>query len=212
MKALQCDMVAIDFEGTGAVPGFPNEPWQVGMVLISRGEVMTARSCNRLLRIDADRPFNPHAPGLHHQLRGELATAPTLAELWPEMKEWWLGHPLVAHNIGTERTFIHQAAPMHTFGPWIDTLTLSRHVYPQLASHSLEDLIDHLGLGDRVCRLCPGLLPHDAWFDAVACAVLLQHFLSLPGWEQVTVEGLAHVKSTDYHRRQAAKSRRPRRP
>ncbi len=209
MLATEADLVAIDFEGTGVVGSLPSEPWQVGMVMLSRGHVSMERSYQSLLRV-GDRPFNPHAPGLHHQLRDRLAVAPTLRDLWPDLKDWWVGHPLVAHNAATERTFMAAAAPMHQFGPWIDTLNLARHVYPQLESHTLEDLLDHLKLMHRVCDLCPGLLPHDALFDAVGCAVLLRHFLSLPGWQQVTVEALAAVKGTRYHQQKTNRSKQRR--
>ena len=208
MRAFDAEIIAIDFEGTGVVGEFPSEPWQIGMVTLSGGQVAMERCYESLLRT-GDRPFNPYAPGLHHQLREQIAAAPTLAELWPAMQQWWLGRPLAAHNAGTERAFMAQVAPMHTFGPWIDTLPLARHVYPQLQSHTLEDLLDHLRLMHRVVELCPDRLPHDALFDAVGCAVLLRHFLSLPGWEQVTVEALANARSTDYHRQVAARTRRP---
>ena len=52
--------------------------------------------------------------------------APTLPELWAELQPWWCGGPLVAHNVSTERGIVRHAAPMHTIGPWIDTLTLAR--------------------------------------------------------------------------------------
>ncbi len=208
MLARETEIVAIDFESTGVVEGHPNEPWQIGMVKLVGGQVVIARQFNSLLRV-GDRPFNLYAPGMHHQLRAELAVAPTLRELWSEMQQWWVGRPLVAHNTATERGFISQVAPMHHVGPWIDTLQLARHVYPNLQSHSLEDLLDHLRLMHRVCELCPNLLPHDAFFDAVGCAVLLRHFLMLPGWEGVTIAALAAVKPTEYHRNVAAKTRRP---
>ena len=204
---MQTEMIAIDFEGTGVVGEHPNEPWQIGMVLIRNGKVEIETSYNRLLRT-GDRPYNPHAPGLHHQLKDEILRAQNLRELWPEVSQWWLNRPLVAHNCATERGFMTQAAPMHQLGPWIDTLNLARHVYPKLESHSLEDLLDHLQLMHQVCELCPGLLPHDAWFDAVGCAVLLQHFLELPGWDQVTVSALANVKPKEYRRKISARTPR----
>jgi len=196
MRLRDAELVAIDFESTGVVGAHPNEPWQLGMVWITGGTV-TGRACSQWLRV-GERPFNRYAPGQHHQLRAELAAAPTLGELWPELQGWWLGHPLVAHNIGTERSFLTQAAPLHALGPWIDTLQVARHVYPRLPAHGLEVLLDHLGLMGQVAERCPGLLPHDALFDAVGCAVLLIHFLSLPGWAEVEVEALVGLSATVY--------------
>ncbi|HPB10660.1 MAG TPA: hypothetical protein PLT74_05315, partial [Kiritimatiellia bacterium] len=82
-------------------------------------------------------------------------------------------------------------APLHRLGPWVDTLTLVRHTYPSLASNALDEVTDALSLRARVETLCPGRAAHDALYDACACAALLEHVLSLPGWERVTVDALA---------------------
>ena len=54
----------------------------------------------------------------------------------------------------------------------------------------LEDVVAALKLQPRLDALIAGRAPHDALYDAVACALLLEHFLALPGWEQVTVRAL----------------------
>ncbi|MBI9021452.1 MAG: hypothetical protein JEZ10_09405, partial [Verrucomicrobia bacterium] len=51
----------------------------------------------------------------------------------------------------------------------------------------LGDLIAGLNLEPRVRELCPRGEAHDALYDAVACAVLLEKILALPGWERLTV-------------------------
>jgi DNA polymerase-3 subunit epsilon len=182
----------IDFETTGAVAGYRIEPWQVGVVSVEQGVVQGDTQYESLFRV-GDRPFNLRAPGRHALLRDQLALAPTSGEVLPELVQRLSTVPVVAHNIGTERNQLRAMAPLHTFGPWIDTLKLTRNAYPALESKSLEDVIDALGLRMRVNALCPGREAHDALYDAVACAVLLEHFLALPGWERVTVEALAEV-------------------
>ena len=190
-------LTAIDFETTGSVPGWPNEPWQVGLyrftlsqpldampVLSGRRSPLNNASAevrgreapaffSSPLRIAPDRPFNRFAPGRHALLRHELAVAPTLPELWEEISPWLVDTPLVAHNIGTERTLLRAAAPLHRLGPWIDTLALARALLPGRASYALEDLVSSLGLTPRVAALASGLAPHDALYDAIACGELL---------------------------------------
>ncbi len=187
-------ITVLDFETTGAVRGWPVEPWQVGMVRVRGGRVVSEERREHLLRVSEERPFNPRAPGRHARLRHELAQAPDLGLLWPELAPWVAGVPLVAHNVGTERSVLERAAPLHRFGPWIDTLRLVRQAYPQLASAALEDVVAALQLQPRLAALLPGRAPHDALYDAVACALLLEHFLSLPGWESVTVRALAGME------------------
>ena len=90
---------------------------------------------------------------------------------------------------------LRKAAPLHSPGPWIDTLRLSRIVFPSLASYALEDVVRHLGLSEQVEDIFGGTTYHDAAFDAVCCAAVLRHLLSLPGWEGVTVGDLARAST-----------------
>ena len=189
---------AIDFETTGAVPGFPNEPWQVGVVSVAENIAHCASgiqhcSFESLLRVAPDRPFNKWAPGRHAKIRAELAEAPALADLWPELAPRLAG-PVVAHNAGTERTLLRTAAPLHVPGPWIDTLALARKAWPAAPSHALEDLVPALGLLPRLQALLPGREPHDALYDAAACALLLLHVLAQPGWGSLSPAELAAVR------------------
>lgn len=192
-RAREAVITVLDFETTGAVRGWPVEPWQVGMVRVRGGRVVAEERREHLLRVAEDRPFNPRAPGRHARLRHELAQAPDLASLWPDLAPWVAGVPLAAHNVGTERSVLQRAAPLHRLGPWIDTLRLVRQSYPQLASAALEDVVTALQLQPRLEALCTGRAPHDALYDALACALLLEHFLALPGWEAVTVRALAGI-------------------
>ena len=183
---------AIDFETTGTVPGWPVEPWQIGICEIScKGGVTGGFSS--LLGVSPERPFNRFAPGRHALIREELAFSPTLPEIWDELAPRLVGVPLVAHNVGTERTMLRKAAPLHALGPWIDTLKLSRIVAPGLASYALGDVVAHFGPSAVFDAACSGLAPHDAYYDAVACGLLLLHFLSLPGWRDVTIVQLTSV-------------------
>lgn len=190
---------AIDFETTGVVPGLPNEPWQVGVVSVPAGAVrgpsfgVRHSSFDSLLRVAPDRPFNKWAPGRHARLRAELAAAPALPDLWPRLAPMLAG-PVVAHNVGTERTMLQAAAPLHVPGPWIDTLALARRAWPAAPSHALEDLVPALGLRPRLEALLPGREPHDALYDAFACALLLLHLLGQPGWGSLSPAELAGIR------------------
>ena len=207
MLAREALITVIDFETTGVVGSWPNEPWQMGLVLLRKGCVAPETAFDCLLRV-GDRPFNPHAPGKHFQRRDEIAQAPLLRELWPELRDWLIGRPLAAHNIGTEKKIIRQAAPLHKPGPWIDTLKVARVAFPELASHTLEDTLAELRLMKRARALCPGLDAHDALFDAFGSAVLLEYFLQMPGWEEVTVEDLVHAHPEAFHRQVAGRRRK----
>ena len=187
MQIRATTLTVLDFETTGSVPGFDTEPWQVGAVRLVNGRVDPQQTFESLIRVDANRPFNAYAPGAHHKLRDQIAAAPDVSSVWKSLEGWIIDFPLVAHNIAVEKKFLRQMAPMHRFGPWVDTLALARQAWPDAPSHKLGDLVAGLGLEPRVRELCPDRGAHDALYDAVACAVLLEHILALPGWGAIEV-------------------------
>lgn len=190
MAISDVEITVLDYETTGTVRGFDNEPWQIGMVSLRQGQVAADTMFESLLRVDPDRPFNPYAPGRHAQLRNEIAEAPAPRELWPQIEARLTNIPLCAHNVATEKKFVRLMSPMHRFGPWIDTLRISRKAWPGCPSYALEDLISTLDLAGRVVDLCGGRTAHDALYDAVAAAVLLSYLIEQPEWGQVSIGDL----------------------
>lgn len=187
MLVREAAIVAIDFETTGVVPGFPEEPWQIGLAFVRSGHLDPAYRFVSPLRIEAGRPFNAYVPGRHAGLRHELAAAPSLPELWPQLIPWLQGRPLLAHNASVEKKMLAQAFPLHSFGPWIDTLVLVRQAFPKAKSHKLEDILDTLHLTQKVEEICPGLQPHDALYDAAGAGILLEYLLGLPHWQDLSI-------------------------
>jgi DNA polymerase III epsilon subunit-like protein len=193
MAIFDAEITVLDYETTGTLHGFANEPWQIGLVTLKHGKVDTASLFESYLRVDINRPFNPHAPGRHALLRDEIAKAPTPHELWPRIMPRITNTFLCAHNVATEKKMTRAMAPMHRFSIWIDTLRIARKVWPGCPSYALEDLIVMLDLKERVDMLCPGREAHDALYDAVASAALLERLMERPEWRNVTVYELASL-------------------
>ncbi|MBR4675141.1 MAG: hypothetical protein IKP00_11810 [Victivallales bacterium] len=191
MRLEDAKVVALDFETTGQVKGQQNLPWQIGMVRMRKGKVVSEEGFSRYLRVPADYHFSPYTPGRWAEMREELAQCNSLVQEWPEVSTWLEGAVLVAHNVPTERKMLRQAFPMHEFGPWIDTLRIARLTY-KLESYALSDLLETLSLKQRVDEICHGLAPHDAFYDAVGCACLLEH-LCTTNWGEWSVELLSRV-------------------
>lgn len=179
--------VVLDFETTGSVGAWPNEPWQLGMIAVKDGKPVAETCYETLFRV-GDRPVNPHAPGFFHARRAEITTSPEWNTLLPQLCRQLHGTTLAAHNISTERNILRDKAPLHRFSPWIDTLKLTRNAYPGLPSYKLEYLSDKLELTPLAEQLCPGRLAHDALYDAVCCALLLCHLANLPQWKNAPLE------------------------
>lgn len=159
---------AIDFEAAGAVKGQADVPIQIGIATggVDREPVLY----DTFLAID--RPVSRGAQRVHGISDAQLVGSPSLLQIFPDLKEHLDGRPLVAHAHGTEKRFLG-ALPGHSFGPWIDTLTLSRKIYPTADSHRLGRVCESLGLASALESLVPGRGWHDALFDAAASLLLL---------------------------------------
>ena len=164
---------AIDFESAGARPGGTDVPVQVGMV---RWSLEAGLHDPWVSYLAANGPVTWAARKVHGIRDEDLAGAPGLHELWPRLRSHLDGHVVVAHGMGTEKRFL-RAFPGHAFGPWIDSLLLARAAYPDLASHSLSDLCDELGLSAAVSTAIPGRRWHDALHDAAASLLLLERII-----------------------------------
>ncbi|MEG1479421.1 MAG: exonuclease domain-containing protein [Kiritimatiellia bacterium] len=190
MKIVQT-FTAIDFETTGNVKGYPNLPWQLGVVSLRGGKIdLAAPLIDTYLNVPMTHPFASIVPGDYQLHREVLAEAPTFSSLWQHLNQLLSVSIPVAHNISTERTLLARLAPMTHYPQWVDTLTLMRRVYPNLSSYALENLIPMLGLLPRLTELVPGRSPHNAFYDAVACGLLLEHILALPAWNDAELEDL----------------------
>ncbi|MBR5894100.1 MAG: 3'-5' exonuclease [Akkermansia sp.] len=166
----QLPIAAIDFESAGAAPGETDQPVQVGIVrvdnLFSAEETFTSYiACHRPVRWSASK--------VHGITTDMLLEAPTLTELWCELRRLLSGCVVLGHNPATEKRFL-QAFPGHGFGPWLDTLALSRKAIPSLRDHSLGSVCEALGVTAEIDALVPGKRWHDALYDAAGSLAVLR--------------------------------------
>jgi len=170
MKVSEAPFAAIDFESAGTAPGLTDEPVQVAIVQWQSESPVVA--LNSHLR--PSRPVTWAAQQVHGISADQLTGAPRLVDLWPGVRSGLEGRWVVAHGAATEKRFL-RVFPLHRFGPWVDTLTLTRAVYPSLPSHALGDAVTTLGLLEQI--QFPGFRWHDAASDAIASLVLLTHLI-----------------------------------
>ena len=146
------EFAAIDFETTGFMSGSTNDPWQLGIVVVSDGEIKET-----------------------HEFFFGTELTPDAEPMMAQWERWYpllAGRCLVAHNIATERTILRKMAPLTKWGPWVDTLKLAKAKYPKLPSYALGDLCEIFGQVPQI----DGRTWHDALYDAVACANLALFF------------------------------------
>jgi DNA polymerase-3 subunit epsilon len=171
LKIREARFAAIDFESAGTAPGLGDEPIQIAIVH------WNGESLERVLDsyLKPSRPVTWAAREVHSISDEMIRHAPTLTELWPQVREALRDRWVVAHGAATEKRFLN-IFPFHGFGPWVDTLPLARAIHPTLESHKLSDTIQSLGLEYQLSDW-PIFRWHDAASDAAATLVLLKNLV-----------------------------------
>ena len=131
----------------------------------------------------------------------------TLEDYWTEFAKYIeTKQVLVAHARGTEKKFLQQAYPHLKEVLWVDTLVVTKALYPELPNYELGAICHSLGLTKRINDLYQsgqsaqvGNLNqekwHDAGYDALACLVLWSYLVEQAQWENDDLLGiLAHFK------------------
>jgi DNA polymerase III epsilon subunit-like protein len=174
----------VDFEGSIA-----SGIVEYGVVTIQQGAVITTST--RLCRPSGR--LRPEDVAVHGLDEKALADTRPLMDDFAQFTTWRETGPLAAHFAGTENSLLKSAWPYprtspdfarpgrtsNEWGPWIDTGSLYRQIYPQLDTYKLADVIAACGLQGELDELATHHCPadrcryHAAPYDALAGAVLL---------------------------------------
>jgi DNA polymerase-3 subunit epsilon len=176
LKVREITLAALDFESAGERADEAGVPIQIGIIAMESLEPREDSYFRSYL--NPGRPVTWAARKVHGIDDADLEGAPSLLSLWPEIRSRLAGRWVVAHGAGTEKRFL-RAFPAHGFGPWIDTLTLSRKIVPGRSSYALADLCSELDVESEAVALLPGFRWHEALSDALASLLLLRRLVQL---------------------------------
>lgn len=177
---------AIDFESAGAAPGETDQPVQIGIVRVD-GLFSVPRPWVSYLSVS--RPVRWAASKVHGITTDMLNGAPSLLSLWPQVHDLLADSVIVGHNFSTERRFL-RVFPGHGFSPWLDTLTLTRNVLPDLKDYSLGAVAAQLNIDEEIQQCVPGKRWHDALFDAAGCLFVLRRIVSCLNLQEAPLAAL----------------------
>lgn len=202
----QATFTAIDFESAGTTAGDTDTPVQIGTATWSLTDHDPDKLTDTWMSyIHTDRKITWTAQQVHGITKEQLTDAPKLMLLWPDIKRRLSGNVIVAHGHGTEKRFL-RAFPGHGFGPWVDTLHLTRAAYPSLTDYSLGNVCTTLGLKEEISSLAQKATKgklitwHDALYDSIASIVLLRHIIQTFSLQDSEINILTHPNTSAWRK------------
>ncbi len=176
-----------DLETTGPDVASGDSIIDIGIVIIQNDEITTTYST--LLQPDVPiPPFVEQLTGIQNE---DVNDAPLFPEKLGDILSMLEGHTIVAHNVPFDVGFFNDQLVEENYEPLsnnvIDTVELSRILYPKAPGYKLNDLASYLKIDHKD--------PHRALSDAIVTAQLFltckQKIESLP---YETVRHLLHLE------------------
>lgn len=155
--------IAFDLETTGTVPGV-DKIVEIGAVKFNNGVVESVFST----LVDPQKSIPPGASAVNGITDDMVAGKPLIETLLFDFAEFCEDLPMVAHNAPFDSQFLTADIKRHESlaprGVVLDTLPISRKVFPGLANYKLGTLVQHLKI--------PSTGFHRAEEDATYCGHL----------------------------------------
>lgn len=136
--------------------------------------------------------FDPFNISIHHITPAMVEEAPSWTQLYADLMDTLSGGIVCAHNANFDMTCMKQTC-LNTGRPvpqirYFDTVELSRHVFPQMAHHRLDDMCGYLHID---------LNHHNAGSDALGCLMIVERVMEMSGIQDI--EELLKQTNTHIH-------------
>ncbi|MDP2714433.1 3'-5' exonuclease [Rheinheimera sp.] len=173
-------LLALDIETTGLDPASSGIV-SIGLLPMDLSQIYASRARQWLLKPRF--ALSDDSVTLHRITHSDIAQAPDLSAVLPELLQQLAGKVVIVHYRGIERPFLHAAVKARlgqgVYFPLIDTMELEARLHRRKALSLWQQLRGKQQLSIRLAdsRLRYGLppyRPHHAATDALACAELFR--------------------------------------
>ncbi len=138
-------VVVLDFETTGLSPNYGDRAIEIGAVLIENNKIVDRFQSLMNPGMKISRIIEEYT-GITNQM---VSGAPSIAEVMHTFASFMAQHHLVAHNAGFDSRFLDvelQHINQQRSQEFACSMLISRRVYPEFPSHSLEALVRYKNL------------------------------------------------------------------
>lgn len=173
-------LLALDIETTGLDPASSGIV-SIGLLPMDLNQIYASRARQWLLKPRFS--LSDDSVTLHRITHSDIAQAPDLSEVLPQLLALMAGKVVIVHYRGIERPFLHAAVTARLgqgfYFPVIDTMALEARLHRRKALSLWQQLRGKRPLSIRLAdsRLrygLPSYRPHHAATDALACAELFR--------------------------------------
>ena len=200
------DYTALDIETTGFDPTY-DEIIEIGAAQYRNG--LCCSSFSTLVKPENEvDDYITQLTGITNEM---LVSAPSIKEALPNFIKFLGDDTIVGHNINFDVNFLYDNCMRHTShifsNNFVDTMRLSRRLFPELPNHKLSTLIQAFNISDTV--------EHRALSDAVnssSCYSYMEKYIKQNGIDisslhchRKNVSTGSNIAQSDYHHRIAAK-------
>lgn len=142
------DYVVIDLETTGLMPDF-DEIIEIAALKVQDGKVTD--KFQQLVKPDNEiGSFIEKLTGITNEM---LESAPKINEVLPLFDKFVDDSTVVGHNVNFDVNFLYDNYMNVLEKPFsnnfIDTMRISRKIYPELSHHRLKDIVQHLSIKEN---------------------------------------------------------------
>lgn len=142
------DYVVIDLETTGLMPDF-DEIIEIAALKIENGNITD--TFQQLVKPESEiGSFIEKLTGITNEM---LSTAPKINEVLPLFDKFIGDSIAVGHNVNFDVNFLYDNYVNVLDKPFsnnfIDTMRISRKIYPELSHHRLKDIVQHLDIAEN---------------------------------------------------------------
>ena len=164
------DYVAVDLETTGLSPLY-YEIIEIGAVRVRNGQPV--EKYQSLVKPSCLDDFDEYITALTGITPAMLVEAPEISDVLPAALSFIGNDIIVGHNTSFDVNFLYDAAVDLQLGPvsndYIDTMRLSRKLFPDMVNHKLQTLVREFGISRNV--------EHRAVDDAQMTAQCYEHMI-----------------------------------